>query len=73
MPGIDPDFLSILRCPVSRCALVQDGGTLVSTDKETRMAYPILDGGIPVLLEEEGEALSPEAWESVMVRNPSHD
>jgi uncharacterized protein YbaR (Trm112 family) len=73
MPGIDPDFLCILCCPVSRCALVQDGGTLVSTDKETRMAYPILDGGIPVLLEEEGEALSPKDWESVMARNPSYD
>ena len=70
MPGIDPDFLSILRCPVSRCALVQDGETLVSTDKETRMVYPILDGEIPVLLEEEGETLSPEAWRSVMARNP---
>ena len=55
---------------MSHCALVQDGETLVSTDKETRMVYPILDGEIPVLLGEEGEALSPEAWESVMARNP---
>ena len=70
MPGIDSDFLSILCCPVSHCALVQDGEALVSTDKETRLVYPILDGEIPVLLEEEGEALSSEAWESVMARNP---
>ena len=50
-----------------------NGETLVSTDKETRLVYPILDGEIPVLLEEEGEALSPESWESIMARNPSHD
>ena len=69
MPSIDPDLLSILRCPVSRAPLVQEGDSLVSTDKETRLAYPILNGKIPVLLQEEGEALNPETWKAVMERH----
>ena len=71
MPSIDPDFLSILRCPVSGAPLVQEDDSLVSTDKETRLAYPILDGKIPVLLQEEGKALNPETWKALMERHIS--
>ncbi len=65
MAELDPDFLAILRCPLSRATLVQDGDWLVSTDGETRRRYRI-DDGIPVLLVEESEELSPEDWQKAV-------
>ena len=71
MPTINPDLLSILRCPVSGAPLVQEDDSLVSTDEETRLAYPILDEKIPVLLREEGKALNLETWKALMKRHIS--
>ncbi|RMH01517.1 MAG: hypothetical protein D6702_11440 [Planctomycetota bacterium] len=65
MAELDPDFLAILRCPLSRAPLVQDGDWLVSTDPETRRRYRI-DDGIPVLLVEEGEEMPEEEWRRVV-------
>ncbi len=62
---LDPWFLSILRCPLSRAPLVQLGDRLVSTDPETRRCYRIEDG-FPVLLVEEGEELTREEWERLL-------
>src|SRR5262245_22217673 len=45
MPLSNPDFLAMLRCPVSRQPLHQDGNELVSEDARHR--YPIDDLGIP--------------------------
>jgi uncharacterized protein YbaR (Trm112 family) len=69
MLSFDPaELLPILCCPVSRRPLRLDGEDwLVSTDADTRLRFPIQDG-IPVLLEEEAETLSPEAWKEVMDR-----
>ncbi len=65
MAQLDPDFLAILRCPLSRATLVQDGDWLVSTDAETRRRYRI-DDGIPVLLVEEAEEMAEEDWKKVV-------
>ena len=40
-------------------------GALVSTDAETRLRYRI-DGSIPVMLIEEAEEMSVEAWTQAM-------
>jgi len=41
------------------------GEWLVSTDPETRLRYPVRDG-IPVMLVEEAEELTPEDWEKMI-------
>ena len=65
MPEIDPALLAIMVCPVSHAPLRQVGDFLISTDSETRLRYPIRDG-IPVMLEEEAEELSPEEWKTAL-------
>jgi uncharacterized protein len=67
-PTIDPEFLALLVCPLSRAPLVQDGDRLVSTDPKTRMAYPIIDD-IPNLLIEDGNALAEDEWKQIMAHN----
>ena len=47
---IDPDLLSILRCPLTRSRLRQEGDFLLS--EIGNLAYPVRDG-IPVMLVEE--------------------
>lgn len=56
---MDKRLLDILACPVCKGPLVyrKDEGELIC--KADRLAYPIRDG-IPVMLEEEARALSPE-------------
>ena len=52
MPKVSPELLSILRCPVTGCALVQEGEELVSTEADAtgnKVRYGIEDG-IPLLL-----------------------
>jgi len=53
-PAIDPEFLAILRCPLSRAPLVLEGDRLLCY--ESRKAYRIEDG-FPVLLIEEAEEI----------------
>lgn len=65
MTKLDPEYLEILRCPVSLKPLVQHGDWLVSTDPETRLRYPIRDG-FPVMLQEESEELSLDDWKNAM-------
>ena len=65
MVKIDPDLLEIMVCPVSHAPLRQVGDFLVSTDSVTRLRYPIKDG-IPVMLEEEAEEMSPDDWKSAL-------
>lgn len=47
---LDPDFLAILRCPLTHKPLVLVGDHLCCY--ESRKAYPI-EGGLPVLLIDE--------------------
>jgi uncharacterized protein YbaR (Trm112 family) len=63
---IDPEFLAVLRCPWSKARLVVAEGRLISTDPQTRRAYPLDDGVIPVLAPDAGVALSVEEWEGLM-------
>ena len=67
MLAFDPaTLLPLLQCPVSRKPLKLVGEEyLVSTDAETRLRFPIVDG-IPVLLEEEATALSEEEWKALL-------
>ena len=47
---IDPDLLEILRCPLTRSRLRQEGDFLIA--EVGGLAYPVRDG-IPVMLVEE--------------------
>lgn len=52
MPNLSPELLSVLRCPVTGSALVEEGEELVATsadDSGARPRYRIEDG-IPLLL-----------------------
>ena len=49
---IDPELLSILRCPLTRSKLRQEGDFLVAETGGLR--YPVRDG-IPVMLVEEAQ------------------
>ena len=49
---IDPELLAILRCPVTRSVLRQEGDFLVAETGGLR--YPVRDG-IPVMLPEEAQ------------------
>ena len=66
--AIDPELLEILACPDSKAPLVLDGDTLVSTDAKTRRRYRIEDD-IPIMLIDESEILSEEAWREIMKRH----
>lgn len=60
---LTPQVLAILRCPVTRSGLVQEGDWLVAERPEgAELRYPIKDG-IPVLLMD--EATLPEGVESL--------
>ncbi|MCX6497747.1 MAG: hypothetical protein NTU93_02965 [Arthrobacter sp.] len=52
MPLISPELLSVLRCPVTGSALVQEGDELVTASPDAngqKIRYTIEDG-IPLLL-----------------------
>ena len=65
MAKIDKELLEILVCPESKAPLRQVGDWLYSTDPKTRRRYPIRDG-IPIMLIEEAETVSPEEFERVL-------
>ena len=50
--AVDADLLEILRCPVTRSRLRQDGDWLVS--EAGGLSYPVREG-IPVMLVEEAK------------------
>lgn len=72
MPRLDPEFLALLVCPLSRKPVVQAGDWLVSTDEATRRRYRILEDGTPVMLVEEGEEMSPDDWRAAL-REAGHE
>lgn len=57
---LDPDLLEILRCPLTRSKLRQEGDSLIA--ETGGLCYPVRDG-IPVMLIE--EAKLPEGVESL--------
>ena len=58
---------TLLRCPHSRSALVQDAETLVCIDVECRRQFDI-QSGIPVMLPDSSRVLSVDDWQAVMDR-----
>lgn len=61
---MDKKLLEILVCPVTKGPLIYDKDKQELISKSARLAYPIRDG-IPVMLEEEARALSPEELENL--------
>jgi uncharacterized protein len=53
---IDPKFLEILVCPVTKTTLEYDREAQELVSRAARLAYPIRDG-IPILIEEEARPL----------------
>ena len=63
---MEAKLLDILVCPVTKGALIYDKTKQELISVQAGLAYPIKDD-IPVMLEEEARALSPEeieAWRS---------
>ena len=59
---LDPEFMKILVCPISRAPLIQCGDWLYSTDSANRKKYAIRDG-VPVMLIEEAVDVDEEEFE----------
>ena len=57
--------LPSFRCPKTKAELVLVGDRFVSRDAATRLAYPI-EGGIPCLRPERGEALAEDEWRRLL-------
>ena len=55
MPNLSPELLSVLRCPVTGSALVQEGDELIATAADGSGATPRyrIEDGIPLLLRPE--------------------
>ena len=54
---IDSEFLAILVCPVCKGKLIHDPERRVLICRAERLAYPISEEGIPILLAEKAEPL----------------
>ena len=58
----------IVRCPKSHSPLIHDGEALICTDATCRLKFPIRDD-IPILLLDEAEELSEDAWRAIISRH----
>lgn len=56
---------AMLLCPKCRATLVQDGESLVCTNPDVRLRYPILEG-IPRLIVDEATELTMEEWKKAV-------
>lgn len=65
MARLDDEFVGLLECPISHRPLVQVGEWLYSTDVDSPRRFPICDG-IPNLLPEAAETVSPEEFGRIM-------
>ena len=66
---MDPKLLELLVCPVTKGPLDYDRakGELIS--RSARLAYPVRDG-IPIMLQGDARALTPEEIEQLPPRTP---
>ena len=62
----DRDLLDVLVCPLARRPLMFVEGRLVSTDPDTRRAYPVQDGIPDHAAIDRGEELEVEEWQRLM-------
>ncbi|MHC4885960.1 MAG: Trm112 family protein [Planctomycetota bacterium] len=62
-PPLDPELLSILVCPLTKLAVVEQGDWLVCEEADPPRRYPVREG-IPVMLIEEAEVQAPDgSWQ----------
>lgn len=63
----DPELFELLICPDSKSPLMwlAEREVLISTDSACRRQYRV-EQGVPIMLVEESEQLSPEDWETAM-------
>ena len=66
---MDIKLLELLVCPVTKGPLDFDRNRQELISRSARLAYPVRDG-IPVLLENEARAVSPEELEQLPARTP---
>ena len=62
----------VLRCPKSISELALDGDSLVCTNAECRLRFPIRDE-FPILLIEEAEELGDAEWNAAISRSAGSD
>jgi uncharacterized protein len=67
--AMDPKLLELLVCPVTKGHLDYNRERQELISRAARLAFPIRDG-IPILLEEEARALTPEEIERLPKRTP---
>ena len=59
---LDPEFLRILVCPLTKAPLIQRGDWLYSTSSANRKKYPIRDG-VPVMLIDQAQDVDEEEFQ----------
>lgn len=58
-------LFQLLICPESKAGLVWYDGELVSTDADTRRAYPV-EADVPIMLLERSRVLDQATWQRAM-------
>lgn len=66
---MDTKLLELLVCPITKGPLDFDRSRQELISRSARLAYPVRDG-IPILLENEARAVSPEELEALPSRTP---
>jgi len=66
---VSPELLKILACPDCKTPVVMEGAALICGNGQCRRRYRI-DDDIPVMLIEESEVLTPDAWRQTGAAKP---
>ena len=66
---MDKRLLDLLVCPVTKGPLIYDKAHNELISRSARLAYPVRDG-IPILMENEARAMTPEEVEQLPARTP---
>ena len=69
----EQDLFRLLICPESKAGLVWYQGELVSTDAETRRAYPV-ENDVPIMLIDRSRVVEQDEWQRAMAdgQRPEH-
>ena len=70
-PTIDPEFLDLLRCPLTGSRLRHEGDFLIA--EEGGLAYPVRDGFPVMLIEEAKLPAGVESLDALKARYPRRD
>lgn len=66
---MDSKLLALLVCPVTKGPLDYDRAAFELISRSARLAYPVRDG-IPILMENEARAMTPEEVDQLPARTP---